>query len=801
MGGSCACSHKTPLTLMQRDQQVYYFLHPRYAGGQPRSMENENFRYQNKQVAINYNPVDEQWEKLGAWFVGHTSENKDEFFDLAFETIRRNIRPKNYFPDDEPGITPAMKASNTYRKEMEKMKDELDNLNCRLQESIPLPSVRYQGNVAHDTTIAAKLGYLSAWMTNSNNAASGGGPVTIQLEKEVADQLCHMIGFDADASSKPWGHITSGGTVSNVEALWSSRNAKYFPLAVQKAIQTDRSLISARGMTVFIPRLGIKQKIIEASAWDLLNLDINNVVELPQETQKNSGLGEKEFKNIIQRYNIADIGFVSFYNDHQLKSAPVIIGSVASHFSLQRAATLLGIGSRNMVSVPLDQYARMDISALRVVLQEMLDKMVPVVAVVCVVGSTEYGAVDAVSEVLQLRMELRNKGMNFAILVDAAFGGYFVSMLKRDTKEDSSPLPNFPMSEYTRQQFHSLANVDTVTIDPHKTGYCPYPAGALCYRNGNMNTFIGSVTDMLPIDKDKPINCFGLETSKPGAGAAGVYLAHKVIGLHRHGYGRILGQAMMGAKLFYCAWLTAADPDDDFVCVPLIPVPPTTGLDESTARIFIRQRIFGTSYSELNQDVEAMQFLTEVGSDLPINAFAVNIKGNTSRERCNRLNLAVYDKLSHKDPGCTSVNNIVDDSDEKLTVLRSTVLNPWTAANNNVQMLTGHFRDVVRDCITERLLQRYKNEVNQEPGTNKDIIYWMKNEATYQNLSPDGYEGGLIIDEMSLQEDLQMKKQRLQEFTCFLKFHTDFIDDNPAIRQLLLVLISRHSVVTVTSTE
>ncbi|CAG2238930.1 unnamed protein product [Mytilus edulis] len=89
-------------------------------------------------------------------------------------------------------------------------------------------------------------------------------------------------------------------------------------------------------------------------------------------------------------------------------------------------------------------------------------------------------------------------------------------------------------------------------------------------------------------------------------------------------------------------------------------------------------------------------------------------------------------------------------------------------------------RDIVRLCLTlwcrspkgytelrnsqfvilpsEKLLQRFKNTVNQEAGINNDMLHWMANEAKLKNIPPEGYEGGLIIDEMSIQQDLQLKK-------------------------------------------
>lgn len=63
-------------------------------------------------------------------------------------------------------------------------------------------------------------------------------------------------------------------------------------------------------------------------------------------------------------------------------------------------------------------------------------------------------------------------------------------------------------------------------------------------------------------------------------------------------------------------------------------------------------------------------------------------------------------------------------------------------------------------CLpSSKLIRMYKNQVSQIPGIQKECLSWMANEAQRLNLSPDGYEGGLMIDEMSIQEDLFLKKK------------------------------------------
>lgn len=59
---------------------------------------------------------------------------------------------------------------------------------------------------------------------------------------------------------------------------------------------------------------------------------------------------------------------------------------------------------------------------------------------------------------------------------------------------------------------------------------------------------------------------------------------------------------------------------------------------------------------------------------------------------------------------------------------------------------------------SQNLLRIYKNSVHQEAGVNKDMLEWMANEAKIKNIPPARFQGGLMIDEMSIQPDLQFQK-------------------------------------------
>jgi len=125
------------------------------------------------------------------------------------------------------------------------------------------------------------------------------------------------------------------------------------------------------------------------------------------------------------------------------------------------------------VDIGVDNSARMDLKALESKLRECLGSKIPVYAVVAVIGSTEHGAVDPLHGILAARKRLEKDGLSFVIHADAAWGGYFASMLvERPTREelfaDSSNVPALSLSAHTETQLLAFKNADSITIDPHK---------------------------------------------------------------------------------------------------------------------------------------------------------------------------------------------------------------------------------------------------------------------------------------------------------------------------------------------
>ena len=89
----------------------------------------------------------------------------------------------------------------------------------RMEDHYPFFHPRYAGQMLKPPNPVAAAGYLAGMLINPNNHALDGGPGTSALEVEVVADLAQMFGFAAPFL----GHLTSSGTIANLEALWVAR--------------------------------------------------------------------------------------------------------------------------------------------------------------------------------------------------------------------------------------------------------------------------------------------------------------------------------------------------------------------------------------------------------------------------------------------------------------------------------------------------------------------------------------------------------------------------------------------------
>jgi tyrosine decarboxylase/aspartate 1-decarboxylase len=192
--------------------------------------------------------------------------------------------------------------------------------------------------------------------------------------------------------------------------------------------------------------------------------------------------------------------------------APRVVAPESAHFSLQKAAAVLDVDAE---FVPTDDDGRADPAATRAAVDENT------VLVVAVAGSTEYGRVDPVPELGEIA-----RATGARLHVDAAWGGFALPFTGHDWSFADAP-------------------VDTMTVDPHKLGRAPVPAGGLLARDAETMDALAVDTPYLETRSQA-----SLTGTRSGAGVAGAVAAMEA--LWPAGYREETERALADAR-----WLAA----------------------------------------------------------------------------------------------------------------------------------------------------------------------------------------------------------------------------------------------------
>ena len=412
---------------------------------------------------------------------------------------------------------------------------------------------------------------------NPNNIAVEISPVTTRLETEVAHQLAGMIGYHP---SRSWGHLTSGGTIANFEALWLARGVRYLAVAAAGAAAELGVELSLR-----LPQGG-HAPIAELPLWELLNVTNPDALDLWDRLWQSAAPADVE--RAVANHSLATIGYQEYSRRLTLDygdplPAGVVLVAATAHYSWEKIVRALGIGSSQLVHVPVDHCFRMNPDALWERVGVLARRRQPILALVSVCGTTEESAVDRLDQVLEVRARAEAElGATFHLHSDACYGGYAAAVTRRANGErrtaaeiQESLGTDWP-SEGWVGAVEALGLADSVSVDPHKMGYVPYAAGAILVRDGRTRHLVAIDPPYLaPVEPaqtgtERFLGRYILEGSKPGAAAAAVWLSHKVIPLDERGYGYLIERTVAGAQRLHAA-LAAADMSP--FRVVMLPVP------------------------------------------------------------------------------------------------------------------------------------------------------------------------------------------------------------------------------------
>ncbi len=120
----------------------------------------------------------------------------------------------------------------------------LDETARRLGDNYPYFHPLYAGQMLKPPHPVARMAYALAMWINPNNHALDGGRATSAMEKEAVAELAAMCGW-----SDHLGHLTGGGTMANLEALWvAGRTSPGTVLASAQAHYTHSRISAVLGL-------------------------------------------------------------------------------------------------------------------------------------------------------------------------------------------------------------------------------------------------------------------------------------------------------------------------------------------------------------------------------------------------------------------------------------------------------------------------------------------------------------------------------------------------------------------------
>lgn len=807
--------------------------------------------------------------KFLANFLGPKAENSDFFLDSIIRICQDYIHwRRNYYPSDRS--FPIKLIDRELDDEFDKIHNYTTELISGLRRNFPFYSPRYIAHMLSDTTLPSMLGYFAGMLYNPNNVTPEAAPVTVEWEIEACNEILKMIGYKPSPIPPPkeskktvwekyerelksefsWAHITSGGTVANIEAMWVARLIKYFPLAIYeiaKKYHLDIELKNCRNEI---------KPIFDFSKEEIVNIKPNESIYL---LARYVDAISKKFRLDIKSANNKALELLKescycpgtnlgkAYSDFP----PVIFASGAAHYCIKKAADILGIGRDNVIDIKSDSHFRMDIGDLKKKIEVAIKQGKIPIAVIGVAGTTEEGAVDPIHKILELREEFeKEKNISFWVHVDSAWGGYFSSIFRLEEDEEFEVIINkimkklnikfenfhneidlkinlinvcineliskdennkkkeihlknwitikqivhhkkygkflsefkellFDLGLYNKNisndndipdkitdldmqiniydridstyefikdtitleyksyfkekeitwgskevvfPFMAFSRADSVTIDPHKMGYMPYPLGVISFKNDRIRHFItqrapyitstdhnsiihtpprhidgldfGTLTDgKLPYnDYRVSIDAFApfmLEGSKPGAAAASLWLATKTIPLNRKNHGEIIRTSILATRELY-EWLknwkkitNLVKDDSIYYNFKLL----SSQLPDTNLVIFTIKPVSENSLNKMNQLTKAVYDHFTIQAELGDKEYSYSqpfflSKTTFSYPEYEYETLEAFFAEAFPDGNLSRIKK--EYKKDGLLVLRATLMNPYIIAANKI---------------------------------------------------------------------------------------------------------------------
>lgn len=445
---------------------------------------------------------------LKSFFLGPQSENGVWVLEELHSVFSRWMRwRKNCFPQDGRAISELDQTDPEFVKTQHKFSQIIDEVFTQFEDEVPKFSPRYIGHMFSEISLPALFGHMIAVVHNPNNISSEASRVGQKYESEAIEFLGKMVGFE-----KIFGHFCSGGTVANFECLIRAREryALWLALGLAKPSKTFSYFKSAHmGWDVATKMRGDTTES-EIERWHVYR---NNLFTMSRKLRERN----------------PDLEF----------NGPVLILSKRAHYSWKKGARFIGLSEDDLWCFETDSSPENCSQSLRNLIEKAQYAHRPILCVVTVAGTTEFGNIDPVHLVADVLKEYCLQGIHIWHHVDGAYGGFFRACLPQDQRQSTTTL----FDKSTIEALYAISNASSVTLDPHKLGYVPFSSGTFLCKNKSDYAVFATHAPYIDIKiEDKWM--YTLEGSRSASGAVATWMTAKVVGLDSEGLGKIISRTI-----------------------------------------------------------------------------------------------------------------------------------------------------------------------------------------------------------------------------------------------------------------
>ena len=232
-------------------------------------------------------------------------------------------------------------------------------------------------------------------------------------------------------------------------------------------------------------------------------------------------------------------------------TAPLTIyASEETHFTVDRAADVLGLGESAVRKVAVDENLAMRVDDLARLIEIDLAAGAQPMAIVATAGTTGTGAIDPLADIADVANRLGTW-----LHVDAAYGGAIA------------------LSDELRPLLRGIERADSITFDAHKWLYAPVVSAAVLVRDGSfLNRSFSAYASY--VDQDREVADRGTDLGFEGLQLSRGFVALRVwVGLLAHGraaYARRIEHDV--ALTQWLAGRVEEFPDLELVCRPSLSI-------------------------------------------------------------------------------------------------------------------------------------------------------------------------------------------------------------------------------------